>query len=90
MADGNIAISQDAVLLVLKKLRLLIEESGDLQSQVKRAISDAEAMGWKDFSYLKFQEHSEDLLRKYNETIREMEDTLVRDLVNLNNSIEGF
>lgn len=90
MARGNIVVSQDAVQHVLKRVRSLIEESQILSNQARRALYEAENMGWKDYSYLKFKDNAENILRKYNESVKEAEEVLIKDLVSLNNSIEGF
>lgn len=90
MADGNIMISSDAVRDILRRIRFFHEEVTALSSQCKRAVDNAEALGWKDKSYSDFNDRFKDAFRDIENGLRKCEDELIPDLIRINNAVENF
>ncbi len=86
----NINVSMEIVSDILNKLNILKEETEIHLSNVQKTIDNAELRGWNDRKYIEFRDMIDPILKNGRDMLREIEESAIPYLRQLQAYIEEY
>ena len=86
----NINVSIEVVSDILNKLNILKEETEVHLLNVQKTIDNAELRGWNDRKYIEFRDMIDPILKNGRDMLREIEETAIPYLKQLQAFIEEY